>query len=169
MSCISNMIPELELGSMFVHRLSNDWAKECWQQHWTFGLKNAGSNTEHFTLPFAKLWRGLLNQFTLAVYKAGLSFSQPINFCKASYLCNICHICDTSVHPSSLNKFLYSCGSQAEFTCMAIFRSEKNVTFACKTCRAKVNNFIDSNVFYENMLGGCSSPNQSHRTVLHMW
>jgi len=27
------MIPELELGSMFVHRLSNDWAKECWQQH----------------------------------------------------------------------------------------------------------------------------------------
>jgi hypothetical protein len=133
------------------------------------GLKSAGSNNEHFTLPFAKLWRVFPNQFTLAVYKAGLSFSQPINFCKASYLCNICHICDTSVHPSNLIKFLYSCGSQAEFTCMVIFRSEKNVSFACKTCRAKVNTFIDRSVFYENMLGGCFPLNQNHRTVLHMW
>ena len=129
------------------------------------GLKNSGSNTEYFTLLFAKPYRVLLNQFTLAVYKAGLSFSQPINFCKASYLCNICHICDTSVLPSSLIKFLYSCGSQAEFTCMATFRSEQNVTFACETCRAKMNTFNDSSVFYENMLGGCSALNQSHRIV----
>lgn len=33
MSCVSYMIPELELGSMYVHLPSNDWAKECWQQH----------------------------------------------------------------------------------------------------------------------------------------
>lgn len=33
MSCVSNMIPELELGNMYVQVLSNDWAKECWQQH----------------------------------------------------------------------------------------------------------------------------------------
>lgn len=43
MSCVSNMIPELELGSMYV----------CIVYQMT-ELKNAHSNTEHFTLLFAK-------------------------------------------------------------------------------------------------------------------
>jgi hypothetical protein len=42
------MIPELELGSMYVRLLSNGWAKEFWQQHWNISLFCLQNREEYF-------------------------------------------------------------------------------------------------------------------------